>query len=865
MYEANRGDAGRWQRLEELFSAAIEQEPSRRAAFVAEAAGEDGDLREEVLAMLAAHDQTAVDGLEAWLAAQVAPSPEGGLEGTTIGTYRLLTRLGEGGMGQVFLAERADGQFQQAVALKVLRAGRDDPAWVARFRTEREILARLEHPNVARLLDGGVTERGLPYLVMEVVRGEPVTDHCDRLRLGVRERLRLFQDICRAAQYAHQNLIVHRDLKPSNILVNERGEVKLLDFGIAKILAAGDPGLTPAATYTAAMAMTPAYASPEQLQGAPVTTATDVYALGLLLYELLTGCRGQEVDGLAPAELVRRIGEVDPPPPSAVALDAGPDVAGTKRRADVRGGLSPERLGRLLRGDLDTIVARAIHKDALRRYPSAEQLADDLESYLMGRPVRARPDTFGYRSRKFLARHRVGFAAAALALAALVAGLALATLGLVRARRAEAETRSEAEAARRVSDFLADLFKINEPGEARGNAVTARELLDRGAVRIEEELAADPAVRGRLLHAIGKAYGELGLYDPALVAHEKERAAQVAAHGPRHAEVAGALIALANAHMAKGSYEKTRDLAQQALSIQQSAGGPETLQLASTLSQLGLAHWYLGNLLEARRLLERSLAMKERLLGPDDAQLGGILNNVAILHWQEGNTAAARPLYERALGIFVKEHGEDHPAVAHTLNNLALVYEQERDYRQARVCHERALAIRRKILAPDHPDIAESLNNLGNVQRVAGELQAARDAFEAALAIRRRALGPEHPHVAATLNNLGITLAALGHPEEARPLLESSLAIFTKALGPEHPQVCFPMAGLAELDHRAGDLPRAEEEFRRALAIGEKGLGKDHPELAEILRPYAALLRELGRNAEAAAMERRIGKASGPG
>ena len=857
MSEANRRDADRWQRLEELFSAALEQEPSQRAAFVAAEAPDDAGLRDEVLAMLAADDRTAGYGLEAWLAAQAGVLSATDLEGSSIGPYRLLTRLGEGGMGQVYLAERADGQFQQTVALKLLRAGRDDPAWVGRFRTEREILARLEHPNVARLLDGGVSERGLPYLVMELVRGEPVTDHCDRLRLDVRGRLGLFQAICRAAQYAHQNLIVHRDLKPSNILVNDRGEVKLLDFGIAKILAPGE--LTgPAATYTAALVMTPAYASPEQLQGVPVTTSTDVYALGLLLYELLTGCRGQEIERLAPAELVRRISEVDPPLPSASAItgSAGPQDA--PQRADVRGGVSPERLGRLLRGDLDTIVMRAIHKDPARRYLSAEQLADDIERYLLGRPVRARPDTFGYRSRKFLARHRVGIAAATLALVALLAGLALATLGLVRARRAEALARSEAETARRVSDFLAGLFKINEPGEARGNAVTARELLDRGAARIEDELAADPAVRGKLLHAIGNAYGELGLYDPALLAHEKERAAQVAAHGQRHPEVANALIALASTHMAKGSYEKTRDLAQQALAIQEDAGGPETLELASTLSQLGLAHWYLGNLLEARRLLERSLAMKERLVGRDDPQLGGILNNVAILYWQEGNTAAARPLYERALAIFVKKHGENHPAVAHTLNNLALVYEQERNYPQARACHQRALKIRRQILAADHPDIAETLNNLGNVQRATGELQAARESFEAALAIRRHALGPDHPHVAATLNNLGITLASLGDPEAARPLLESSLAILTKALGPDHPQVCFPLAGLAELDHRAGDLAHAEDEFRRALAIGEKGLGKDHPELAEILRPYAALLRDLGRDQEAAALEGRL-------
>ncbi len=848
-------DASRWQRLVELFSAALEREPAERAAFVAAAAG-DVALHEEVLAMLAAHERTPTGGLEGWLAARLA-SASVQLTGSVIGAYRLLERLGEGGMGQVYLAERADGQFQQTVALKLLRTGHDDPAWVARFRGEREILARLEHPNIARLLDGGVTDAGLPYLVMELVRGEPVTDWCDRQRLPLAERIRVFQDICHAAQYAHQNLVVHRDLKPSNILVNGRGEVKLLDFGIAKLLAPGEAGEAAAeSTRTTALMMTPAFASPEQLRGNPVTTATDVYALGLLLYELLTGCRGQTVDGLAPGELVRRVCEVEPQRPSAVVLE-GADAA---TRADLRGGIASERLARLLRGDLDTIVARAIHKEPQRRYPSAEQLADDLERYRTGLPVRARPDTVAYRAGKFVRRHRVAATSATLAVAALVVGLLIAVLGVVRARTAEAQARAEAETASQVSAFLVDLFKINEPGESRGNAVTARELLDKGAARIEGELAEQPAVRARLLDAIGRAYDELGLFDPAEAASERELAAQIAAHGRNHPAVAGSLSTLAKVQMDKGNYEKSRQLVQQALAIQERAFGEESLEVAGSLSQLGLAHWYLGDLARARGLLERSLAIQETLLGPDDEKLGGILNNVAILYWQEGHAAAARPLYERALAIFIRAHGEDHPAVAHTLNNLALVYEQMDDLASARRYHQRALAIRRKILAPDHPDIAESLNNLGNVLLSTGELAAARDAFTRALAIRERALGRDHPYVATTLNDLGLTLMKLGEDQAARPLLERSMAIFGRGPGGSNFEICFPLAGIAELDHRAGRLGTAEEEFRRALALGERGLGADNPELAPLLRPYAALLRDLGRGAEAAALERRAGR-----
>jgi serine/threonine-protein kinase len=847
------GQGSRWQRLEELFFAALERPAEKRSAFLAGHAGDD-DLRDEVLAMVAAHERTAGAGVEGWLAraAAAAARPGPPLAGTCVGPWRLLSPLGEGGMGQVYLAERADGEFQQTVAVKLLRAGHDDPAFVARFRTEREILARLEHPNIARLLDGGVSEQGLPYLVMEYVRGEPVTDWCDRHRLTIAERCATFAEICRAAQFAHQNLIVHRDLKPSNVLVNDRREVKLLDFGIAKILATGDA--TPAADPTrTGLLMTPAFAAPEQLQGRPVTTATDVYALGLMLYELLTGRRGQAVDALAPEALVRQVCEVGPRRPSTVAVEGGD----ARDRGERRGGLAPLRLGRLLRGDLDTIVARATHKDPGRRYPSAEQLAEDLERWRAGLPVRARPDTLRYRAGKFVRRHRAAVAVATLALLSLLAGLAVALIGLERAQRAEAVAQAEAETARRVSDFLVGLFKINEPGEAKGNAVTARELLDRGAERIEEELAAQPVVRARLLHAIGSAYGELGLYETALAANERELRAQIAARGRHHPEVADALVALANAHMRKGSYDKTRVFAQQALAIQERTFGTDALEVATPLNQLGLAYWYLGDLRRARQLLARSLAIKERHLGRWDLQLGGVLNNVAILHWQEGDTAAARPLYERALVIFQRAHGEEHRAVAHTLNNLALVYEQERDFDKARALHQRALRIRRKILAADHPDVAESLNNLGNVLRLSGDLGAARTAFEDALAIRRAALGPDHPYVAATLHNLGVTVAAQGDGGAARPLLERSLAIFERAPGGESYQACFPLAGLAGLDHRAGELARAEQRFRRALELAEGGLGRENPELQEILRPYAKLLRELGRDAEAAALERR--------
>jgi serine/threonine-protein kinase len=438
-------DPDRWQRLEEMFFTALDLDAAGRAELLAAANGTDTELAREVAAMLAAHDLGEDHGIERLLAA----GPSGSRIGTQAGAYRLVALIGRGGMGEVYLAERADGQFQQTVAVKLLRAGFDNARAVARFRAEREILARLEHPHIARLLDGGVTEDGLPFLAMEYVRGEPIDHFCRARDLSLEERLRLFVDVCRAVDFAHRSLIVHRDLKPSNILVTERGEAKLLDFGIAKLLA---EGAAEAATRTGLLLLTPEYASPEQVRGGGITTVTDVYALGLLLYEILTSRRAQPITDLSPAGIARTVCDEKPPVPSAAV---------------------PEGMARRLRGDLDTIVAKALHKEPARRYASAERLADDVLRHLEGRPIQARGESFSYRAGKLLRRHRLAAAAAAVVVAVLAFSLLLGS-GLVRARRAEAEARREAETSRRVSDRLLGIFKVSAPAEARAEIITAK-------------------------------------------------------------------------------------------------------------------------------------------------------------------------------------------------------------------------------------------------------------------------------------------------------------------------------------------------------------------------------------------------------
>ncbi len=802
----------RFRRSEEIFHRALELAAAEREEFVRRECGTDLELRQGVEALLVAADQQP-DFLEP--ATEEMPAQ--------IGNCRLIRELGRGGMGRVYLAQQENAGFRRPVAVKLLRPEAGGVLFLRRFQAEQQILAGLEHPGIARLYDGGTTPEGVPYLVMEVVEGRTLLEDCTARGLDMRQRLELFAKVCAAVQYAHQHLVVHRDLKPSNILVTPAGEPKLLDFGIAKLLQAETGGEPAEATVTTLRMMTPAYASPEQIRGERVTTATDIYSLGVVLYELLTGVRPYGADSTSGPELEHAVLEQQPAKPSTAARAAGTTSTGA------------------LRGDLDTIVLKALAKEQSRRYATAADLADDLHRHLVGLPVRARPDARSYRLRKFLRRHRVGVGVAALAAAGLIGGATLAVVGFVRASRARAAAAEDAETARQVSEFMVGLFKISDPGEARGNAVTARELLDRGAESIDQELADQPAVRARLLRVMGRAYGELGLFAPEILAFEREIDAQTRLHGADSAEAAAALTLLSKAKREAGAYTEARDLAQRAMTIQEQRLGPRHRDLADTLSQLGVAHWYLGDLAAARQALERALAIKEGELGPDHPDLVGILNNVAILRWQLDDTAGARPLYQRALDILRSQHGDDHPDVARTLNNLAILEQQAGNVKLSRSLHERALAARRRLLAPDHPEIAESLNNRGEAARADGDLQFARQSFLDALVIREKTLGPDHPDVASSLLNLGLTLNEIGEDAEARPMLERSLAIFTAALGADHYNVALPLGGLAELDRRAGDLSAAWRKIQRALELSEKGLGPDHPQTVDLRKQHNAL------------------------
>ncbi len=802
------GAAEQRREADRLIDAALDLPPERRDAFVAESCRGDADLERLVRRLLA-----RIEGLEGDLGTAPIDGPLGrslldrvtdaetARIGDRVGPFRLTRELGRGGMAVVYEGERADGPFEQQVAIKLIKRGIDTEEVLRRFQLERQILAGLEHPAIARLIDGGVTADGLPYFALERVEGRPLVRYCQEEGLSLQRRLRLFLTICDAVSHAHARLVVHRDLKPSNILVTADGRVKLLDFGIAKLLDPAASGGDPAPTRTHLRLMTPEYASPEQLLGEPVTTATDVYQLGLLLYELLTGRRPFRLDG-APSEVEQRIlGEEPAAPSTAVTEDPEAGDRATRRR-----------LSKDLRGDLDTIVLAALRKDPARRYASAGRLRDDVARVLDGRPISARPDTLGYRTRKFVQRHRAAVAVAVL----LTAGAGALTAGYTwRLHREQARVREEAENARQMARALRGLLESAAPEGIHGDAMTVRELLDRGSAKLVEDLPDDPLLRASMLVVLGTTYTQLGSYDQAL-RHLEEAAELRREHlGEDAPELAEALFEIGYTHYLQGRYAETESFYEQALAIQERALGPGHPALALTLCQTGLLRNRLGDPEGGRLLLERALAIREAAFGPES------------------------------------------PEVAINLNNLGTIQESMHDYEGARRTHERVLAIKQKLYGPDHLSVGITEANLGGVLVRLGDLDRARPLLEHSVEVSNRIHGPDHYRTAIAVNNLAAAIYHQGDTARAAELYEEVVRAFESSLGPEHPRLGKPLESLGHIHREGGDLEQALAYFVRSTAVREAGLGPEHGEVAAGLSCEAEALEGLGRRAEAEERYRR--------
>ena len=814
-------DPDRWQAVRALLSEARRLPAPDRAAWLDEAVA-DPDLRAEAARLLAADDAT--DGFLATPAADRAPAlfddADDAYLGRRVGPWRLAEKIGEGGMGVVFRAERADADFEQEAALKLVGRGLAPTAVVERFRQERRILARLDHPAIARLLDGGLSDDGQPYFAMELVRGVPLTAYADDRGLGVPDRLRLARAVCEAVAYAHQNLVVHRDLKPSNVLVVEDGHgrphVKLLDFGISKLL---DDDASGAPTRTTAL-MTPAYAAPEQVRGGAITTATDVYALGVLLYEMLAGQRPYQIEaGSAPTTVERVVCETDPPPPSTVA---------------------PSDRARRIRGDLDTVVLKALAKDPAHRYVSASALADDLSRVLDGFPVVARRPTLGHRVGSFVRRHPVGVGLSSVAVLALLLGLAGTTWQARVAARERDRAQVEAAKAGEIRDYVLGLFAVANPDSARGRTVTARELLDIGAERVAAELADQPLVRAEMELTIALLYRRIGLFDEARPHLDAAVALREDHLGPGHPETAMAYRERALFLTDTGQYEASHEAAQRAYEVHQAALGPDDPETLLSLSTLATTLVEVGEMARADSTMTVLVARYRS--ASDSAALGEALYNLGSLRHRQHRFAEAEAPLRESVAIRRGLHGAVHSQTANSVNSLGLVIARGGgDLNEAEALLLEALDTRRQLYGPRHPEVAQMLNNLARLYEEKGDLDEAEATYEALVPLAKDVLGADHPNTGIVLVNYGSLLREQGRPAEAEQHVREGLAVALAAHGRDHPNTALSEVHLAQVLVALGRRGPARPLIEHALPILQGAFGPDAPPVRRAIDVQSSL------------------------
>ncbi len=835
--------------------------------------------------------------------------------GQRVGVYGLVDVIASGGMGTVYQARRADGRLDQLVAVKIIRKGMETSHVLQRFRREQQALARLVHPNIARFLDAGVTEQGLPYLVLELIEGRSLGSYCDEKKLTIKKRLELFGSICQAIQFAHRNLIIHRDFKPGNILVTDDGTVKILDFGIAKLLDPDGRGDNDEQTLTALRVMTPQYASPEQISGEPTTTATDIYSLGVILYELMAGHRPYEVKELPRVEAERLICLMEPTTPSAVisrTLELPQSDGGTRRVtpatvAAVREG-SPERLRRRLIGDVDTIVLKSMHKDPARRYTSAEALSEDIRRHLQGLPILAQPDSVRYRFNKFVRRNKVIVIAAVLVSISLLGGVIGTSMGLVRAQRARAE--AEAEAARadaedeaerartaaattnRISEFLQSILAAADPYE-ESQDITVREILDRAAGKVDVGLTAQLEVQVAVLNIIGSSYRSLGLYAEAEfqlqralvvwreirvedglevadtlnrlanVAHSKGDLGQAERLHRESIAIEQSLLELDSPNMAsqlhnlgrvmeeKGDYTQAEKLLRQALTIQRRSGAEDHEAMILFLTSLGRLLEIKGDYEESETMQERGVELARAHLRTAHPLLASALSSLGHFRLQMGESEAAEALYIEAIGIFSKTLGEEHPNTLSALNSLARALREQEKNDEAEAVLRKVVELRQDQFGPEHQSVANSLNTLGLLLQARGEYDEAESIFERVVKIYRAALGEKHYHVAIALNNLATVLRAKGQYANAEQLYRKSLSMRRALFGDNHRAVAGILNNLGGLLEDNGDLAAAESYYHESLRIHRTLFGNQHPDVAVCLHNLGGLLHQNERSAEA--------------
>jgi tetratricopeptide (TPR) repeat protein len=815
--------------VDRFFEQAVALPIEQQAGYLA-ANCPDPEVRAEIESLLAFVTDSPVEGLKEAIGETMVNVADAALIGQRVGPYCLESRIGQGGMGTVYRANRVDGEFQQTVAIKMLRFGPTDSAELRLFYRERQILAALEHPLIARLLDGGswippgATERQ-PYIVMEYVEGLPLTEYCDRQGLNVQQRIALFQQVCDAFSYAHRALVIHRDVKPGNILVASDGTPKLLDFGIATLV---DTKTGANGTLTAALwrAMTPDYASPEQVRGEPISTASDVYSLGVVLYELLTGQRPHVSSD--PLAIARAVCERQVVPPSVISSGE-------------------------LQGDLDVIVMKAMQIEPARRYGSVEQLSQDLGRYLAGYPILARPDAWTYRTTKFIRRNKVGVAAAATVMLALVGGIAVSSWQAIRAARAEraalierdramAEKQradNESATAKAVTEFLQnDLLAQAGPSTQSGRKpdpdMRVRTALERAAATVGSKFAGQPVLEAKIRHTIGRTYQDLGLFPEAEQAYERAIELRRRLLGAENPTTLSTMQDLGELYWLEGNYQKSAEFLAPLLEIQRRVVGsqhPDTLQ---TMNDLATAYDEQGKYAEAERLYEDLVESRRRILGEDDRETLNAMNNLAVVYDDQGKRQKAEALYRKVLELQKRVLGEEHPYTLTTMNNLGQLYDEIGEYGRAEGLLTELTTIQRRVFGEGHPELLISMSNLGVLYTNEGKYAQAESVLSEVMKLRRLKLGDSNPRTLAVANSLGALRVFEGKYAEAETLLTRTLALRRQVLGEEHPSTLVTMRRLADLYLRLNRFASADALLTQVLAVRQRVLGANHTDTASV-------------------------------
>lgn len=791
----------RWNQIEVICHEALSREGKERTDYIENACAGDKEFLGEIKSLLQQHDDNRLRDPLVQFQSSFVFSDDRSLSDQAIGPYRLIKTIDTGGMGQVYLAVRNDEQFERFVALKIIRKGAVSDDVLERFYSERQILASLNHPNIARLFDGGETEDGAPWFAMEYIEGRPITEYCKQHCSTLEETLNLFLKVCKAVQNAHQNLIIHRDLKPANILITPEGMPKLLDFGIAKLT---DINLQPNQTQYQNRLMTPEYASPEQVQNKPVSTASDVYALGVLLYELLTGMLPYQFDERTPAAIEKTVCNTIPKLPSTVS--------------DLK----------KLKGDLDSVVMKALRKNPANRYPSVEQLVNDLEKYQLNLPVLAQKNTSAYRAGKFLARHKWGSAVvvAVTLLVIVFTGVTFMQSKAIKERALEAERQRDR--AEGVSTFLTGLFESVDPSKAEDVSLTAIELLGRGAGRIETELNGQADLQADLYLVISDVYDKLGMYDKGLDMANKAYHLLRKHYAKNNAVVAKSINYRGWLNYRLEHFRKADSLLTAAVAMRRELFGNMNLDLSRSLNDLYVLKERIGDFEAADSIIWEALKIRRALLGDNHKSIAVSLHNYATLKYKMGDIKTAAEMEQKVVEIFVETEGEYHLKTANAITTLGTFNMVMHSLEEAERLYKRALKIRFRLYGKENVNVARSYGMLGNLLRIQGKYKEAEESLLKGLDMRIRLLGEDNTQVAGSYTMLGNLYIATGQYKKAGNYFNDALSIYYGKLPAVHYLIANQLHALGITGMKMKDFTKAAQYFREAKIMRDKIFGHEH-------------------------------------